>query len=118
MTLPALKADDEVQLTLRGKVTSVDATFIGIKFPGRKLDESEYCFEVSELTAPTARVEVLPPPIEVGDVVRFKGCPAPVKVLAIAGREAWLDVLHMQRPIHNLCDLTLVSKASKAGGRV
>ena len=118
MTLPTMNPGDRVRITVEGEVITQNCYTWSLRIDGQIGDYGLLTLTKSELTAPTARVEVLPPPIEVGDVVRFKGCPAPVKVLAIAGHEAWLDVLHMQRPIHNLCDLTLVSKAYKAGGRV
>jgi hypothetical protein len=63
--IKSLKPGDRVRITVEGEVTSsASEGFIGLRFDGCKLAETEYCFEISELTAPTASVTLLPPPID------------------------------------------------------
>lgn len=64
MTLPTMKAGDRVRITVEGFVNDIDG---GRVFMALNNSASHYpptVFHTSELTAPTARVEVLPPPVD------------------------------------------------------
>lgn len=61
MTLPTMKAGDRVRITVEGEVDQTLAGSVCVILDGGHVITS---FEASELTAPTARVEVLPPPVD------------------------------------------------------
>lgn len=118
MTLPTMKPGDRVRITVEGEVKGTDRSRIFVL-----LDSSTsgmlVRFDGPELTAPTARVEVLLPSIEVGDVVNIprRGF-TPFVVLAAHNGSVWLECEEEGLSfLTTLSDLTLVSKASKAGGR-
>lgn len=116
MTLPTMKAGDDVQLTLRGKVRVALPSAIRLKLDGAQ-DTVWISFET--LTAPTARVEVLPPPID-PDLVLAREVVIDLYG-AIAGSDKdWPD--RVAAGIHDNSDHVRTAlaaiKASKAGGRV
>lgn len=62
MTLPIMKAGDRVRITVEGEVLSTPDHGLRINLDGA--DQMVTTFYTSELTAPTTRVEVLPPPVD------------------------------------------------------
>ena len=81
MTLPTMKAGDDVQITLRGKVQGTYDGTVHITIDGGRIPTS---FSPSELTAPTARVEVLPPPVDPDLVLAREGG---AQWVSLSGRE-------------------------------
>lgn len=61
MTLPTMKAGDRVRITAEGEVLGAGPLCVSVQLDG---SHSQTDFVPDELTAPTARVEVLPPPID------------------------------------------------------
>ena len=62
MTLPTMKAGDRVRITVEGEVRQFGAGLYNLILDGG--DGEDTNFYETELTAPTARVEVLPPPVD------------------------------------------------------
>ena len=112
MTLPTMKAGDDVQLTLRGKVQGTFDGTVHITLDGGRIPTS---FSPSELTAPTARVEVLPPPVD-PDLLLAREVASGRYEMKGPYDLGVLKGLHDDDP-HVQIALTAI-KASKAGGRV
>lgn len=110
MTLPTMKAGDRVRITVEGEVRESDRSRIFV-MPDSSTSGQLVRFDTAELTAPTARVEVLPPPIDPDLVLArewFKG-----KYASIG------DPLKGDYDTEPTLDAYLAGlKASKAGGRV
>ena len=112
-----MKAGDRVRITVEGKIIYIASDgYVRVLYDDARHGETS--FTLSELTAPTARVEVLPPPIEVGDRVKDH-VGQYFNVEAVVGVHVLCADIDSNVPFgRNFANLTLVSKASKAGGRV
>ncbi len=113
MTLPTMNPGDRVRITVEGEVISVSGFGVNINADGCELSRSELLITKSELTAPTARVEVLPPPIDpdlvlAREVVAQRYVPSQARLI----RDGEWDT-------NEFINIALAAiKASKAGGRV
>lgn len=118
MTLPTMNPGDRVRITVEGEFQERTGSCRYFKLDGEQ--GSATSFFDSELTAPTSRVEVLPPPIDPDVLVVREILHAHQRAMTPPD-SGWGDMSYIKGSYDDLNDFKAALacfKASKAGGRV